>query len=333
MLKVVVEQRAIKKYAGLFNKRFKPFVDEELKVKLGHQGASFPAKVFWSQKLGVWKFSQIVKETRYWNAFGLEKPVESGVLSIASEINFPWDQIDRKTGGAFAEDHCGNGFVIHRGKIGGGKKGVGKSLFEQHYRGVWAFMEDGDCVSQVAVIGHLQSSRFALQAAQFVRKIEMMKLSAAASAQTEMDFAEVRFRENLIGGMAPLPEEQIADACDRDVLVRQLADELQRRKIKIGNDAKTELLAVDAAGKRLSHIFEVIADTAEKNVAAAVGKVMLQISGSERPILPVLALPENIASRYEPDLQRLNISVIRFHWKGETAVFSGLEKIRMDESP
>jgi len=38
------------------------------------------------------------------DAFGVGKPGASSVLSIASEINFPWAQIDRKTGGAFAED-------------------------------------------------------------------------------------------------------------------------------------------------------------------------------------------------------------------------------------
>ena len=174
MLKVISDQPAIKKYAGQFAKKFKPFIDEEIKVKLGHQGAGFPAKVLWSKSLGIWKFSRAIKEVRYWNAFGVGKPGASSVLSIASEINFPWAQIDRKTGGAFAEDAWGNVFVIHRGKIGGGKKGVGKSLFEHNYRGVWSFMEDGDLVSQVAVIGTLNSTRFALQAAQFVKKIEIL---------------------------------------------------------------------------------------------------------------------------------------------------------------
>ena len=98
MLKVIADQKAIKKYAGQFNKKFKPFVDEAVKVKLGHQGAGFSAKVLWSDELGVWKFSQTIKEVRYWNAFGIGKPGTSSVLSIASEINFPWAQIDRKTG-------------------------------------------------------------------------------------------------------------------------------------------------------------------------------------------------------------------------------------------
>jgi len=50
MLKVIEEQAAIKKYAGQFNKKFKSFIDEEIKVKLGHQGAGFPAKEFMVEK-------------------------------------------------------------------------------------------------------------------------------------------------------------------------------------------------------------------------------------------------------------------------------------------
>ncbi|MBN1365821.1 MAG: hypothetical protein JW976_13510 [Syntrophaceae bacterium] len=330
MLKVITDQTAIKKYAGQFNKKFKSFIDEEIKVKIGHQGASFSAKVVWLKQLGIWKFSKTVKEVRYWNAFGIEKPRKSGVLSIASEINFPWSRIDRKTGGAFAGDHWGNVFVIHRGKIGGGKKGVGKSLFEQSYRGVWSLMEDGSCVSEVAVIGDLKSERFALQAAQFVKKIEMMKLSAAESAQTIMDFAEISFREDLIGSEVPLQEDEIVFACDHDLVVSELAAQFRRHKIKIGNDTESELFAVDISENRISHIFEIITDTKEKNVMAAAGKLIIQTSAAALNPLPVMVLPEDKINHYEQELRRINISVIGFHWQEGRAVFSGLEKIRLE---
>jgi len=328
MLKVVADQASIKKYAGQFNKRFKPFVAEEIKVKLGHQGASFPAKILWLKELGIWKFSQTIKDVRYWNTFGIGKPGTAGVLSIASEINFPWAQIDRKTGGAFAADHWGNVFVIHRGKIGGGKKGVGKSLFEDNYRGVWTLMEDGDSVSEVAVIGNLKSERFALQAAQFVKKIEMMKLSAAESVQTEMDFAEIRFREDLIGNKTPLPEDEIVSACDHDLAVSALAAQLQRQKIKIGNDSENELFAVDPTENRISHIFEVVTDAKEKSIMAAVGRLLLQASVAALNPLPVLVLPQEKTDTYVEEMRQTNIAVIGFHWQDEKALFSGLEKIK-----
>jgi hypothetical protein len=328
MLKVISDQPAIKKYAGQFNKKFKPFIDEEIKVKLGHQGAGFPAKVLWSKSLGIWKFSRAIKEVRYWNAFGVGKPGASNVLSIASEINFPCAQIDRKTGGAFAEDAWGNIFVIHRGKIGGGKKGVGKSLFEHNYRGVWSFMEDGDSISQVAVIGDLKSSRFALQVAQFVKKIEIMKSTAAPSTQTEMNFSEVSFREDLVGSAPSLAEDEVISTCDHDLVVGELAALLQRQKIKIGNDTESELFVVDTSENRISHIFEVLTDTKEKNVLAAAARVLLQTSAAALNPLPVLVLPEEKINSYAQELQRINISVLGFRWQEERVVFSGLERIK-----
>jgi hypothetical protein len=329
MLKVISDQPAIKKYAGQFNKKFKPFIDEEIKVKLGHQGAGFPAKVLWSKSLGIWKFSRAIKEVRYWNAFGVGKPGASSVLSIASEINFPWAQIDRKTGGAFAEDAWGNIFVIHRGKIGGGKKGVGKSLFEHNYRGVWSFMEDGDSLSQVAVIGNLKSSRFALQIAQFVKKIEILKSTAAPSTQTEMNFSEISFREDLVGNAPCSAEDEISPACDHDLVVGSLAALLQRQKIKIGNDTESELFTVDPSENRISHIFEVLTDTKEKNVLATAAKLLLQTSAAALNPLPILVLPEEKVNSYAQELQRINISVIGFRWQEERFVFSGLEKIKL----
>jgi hypothetical protein len=327
MLKVIEDQPVIKKYVRQFVKGFKPFVDEEIKVKLGHQGASFPAKVLWSKKLGIWKFSRTIKDTRYWNAFGVGKPQESSILSITAEINFPWAGIDRKTGGAFARDAWGNHFVIHRGKIGGGKKGVGKSLFEHSYRGVWSFMEDGKAVTQVAIIGALNSHRFALQAAQFVKKIEKLKSTATTSTQTEINFLEITFREDLVGSTPYSVENEIIFACDRDLVISDLAALLQRQKLKIGNDTERELFVVDPSKNRISHVFAVLTDTKEKNVLAAAAKLLLQTSADAGNPLPVLVLPEDKIDNYEQELQRLNISVTGFHWEGEKIVFPELEKI------
>src|SRR5664280_1277722 len=330
MLKVITDQPAIKKYTRLFVKRFKPFIDETIKVKLGHQGASLPAKVLWSRKLGIWLFSHTINEVRYWNAFGKGKPREANILSTTAEINFPWEGIDRKTGGAFAEDAWGNIFVIHRGKIGGGKKGVGKSLFEHNYRGVWSFMEDGDSISQVAVIGALNSPSFALQAAQFVKKIEILKSTAAPSTQTEMNFSEISFREDLVGCTPSSAEDEVISACDHDLVVGSLAALLQRQKIKIGNDTESELFTVDPSENRISHIFKVLTDTKEKNVLAAAAKLLLQTSAAALNPLPVLVLPEDKINSYAQELQRINISVIGFHWQEEKVVFSGLEKIKFE---
>jgi hypothetical protein len=253
-------------------------------------------------------------------------------LSITSEINFPWSGIDRKTGAAFAEDAWGNIFVIHRGKIGGGKKGIGKSFFEQSYRGVWSLMEDGDCITQVAVIGALNSPRLALQIAHFVKKIEIMKSAATHSPQTEIDFPEITFREDLVGCPPALEEPDIDARCDHDLVINNMAALLHRWKLKIGNDSIHELFLVEPSEKRKSHVFAVLTDANKKNVLAAAAKLLLQTIGDGGDPAPILILPEDKMINYVPMLGKLGISVIGFCLEGDRIIFPNLGKIRLDQN-
>ena len=334
MLKVITDQTSIKKYTRLFAKKFKPFIDESIKVKLGHQGASLPAKVLWSKKLGIWLFSHTINEVRYWNYFGLGKPKEAGILSTTAAINFPWQGIDRKTGGAFAKDAWGNIFVIHRGKIGGGKKGVGKSLFEHNYRGVWSFMEDGDSITQVAVIGALNSGRFALHVALFVKKIEKLKLKPAEvnSSQTEINFSEISFREDFLGKAPCDAGDEVFTACDGDLVLMSLANLLLRWKYRIGNDAHRQLFLISPSNGKISHNFEVLSDIKEKSVLAAAGKLLLQSAADDGGSLQIMVLPEDGINTYAQELEKINISVIGYRLEGERIIFPDLGKIKLDQN-
>jgi hypothetical protein len=328
MLKVITDQSAIQKHSRQFIRRFKPFFDEQIKVKLGHQGASFPAKISFSEKLGIWTFSHAVKDVRYWNAFGIGKPQAGALLSITSEINFPWSGIDRKTGAAFAEDAWGKIFVIHRGKIGGGKKGIGKYLFEQNYRGVWSYMEDGDSITQVAVIGVLKSPRLALQTTQFVKKIELLKSAAVHSPQTEINFPEITFRDDLVGSLPSAEEPDIDAQCDHDLVISNLAELLQSWKFKTGNDNNHELFLIDPSKNKISHVFLVLTDNKEKNILAAAAKLLLQTTYAEGNSRPILMLPEEKIIPYASMLQKIGITALGFRLEDDRIVFPDLEKIR-----
>ena len=330
MLKVIEDEKLIARYARQFAGTFRPFMDEKISVKLGHQGASFSARVSWSKKLGIWIFSRSAKDVRYWNAFGLGKPEVSGHLTITAEINFPRSGIDRKTGAAFARDAWNHVYVIHRGKIGGGKKGVGKTLFEENYRGNWAWMEDGNSLSEVAVIGALHSPRFAMQAAQFIRKIEKLKSTASFSPQTLLNFSEVAFHEELVGSPPSLPPDNVADACDHDLIISQLAALLHRWKFKIGNDANIDLFLTKPPSDGLSHIIAVCADTREKAVMAVTAKLLLQKAVQTGHPSALLLLPEDKVEQYVHQMRRLHIDVLGFRVEGEKILFPDLEKIKHD---
>lgn len=332
MLKIVHDEKQIRKYAKRFARSFKPFKEEFIKVKLGHQGASFPAKIAWSKKLGIWSFHQTVKDVRYWSAFGTEKPRDGSHLAITAEVNFPWSGIDRKTGAAFATDAWGRVYVVHRGKIGGGKKGIGKSLFEETYRGLWSWMEDGDSLAQVAVIGALDSPRFALQAALFVRKIGGLKSSVSFSSQMPLNFAEVTFREERIGDPPSVSAGGLPEACDHDLIVSQLAALLQRWRYKAGNDAGRELFLLQPDGDRIAYVLAVAADSTSKGVlSTAAGLLIQQSEGNDSPGA-VLLIPEDRMTSYVQMLERIRIIALAYRLDGERIIFPDLGKMRLDQN-
>ena len=334
MLKVIDDEKLIRKYAKLFARSFKPFTDETIRVKLGHQGASFPAKVSWSKRLGVWSFSKSVARIRYANSFGTGKPQEGSSLPITTEMNFPWSGIDRKTGAAFARDAWDNIYVIHRGKIGGGKKGIGKSLFEENYRGVWSWMEDGDTPALVAVIGALQSPRFALQAAQFVRKIDRLKSTVSSSLQTSLNFPDLSFREELIGDTPAVPAGgSLSEACDHDIILSRLASLLKRWKFKVGNDADHELFLMHPDDNRMSHVFAVSADSTSRSILAAAADLLLRKSAGGEPLTAVLVIQEDKLIQYVQPLQRIGITAWACRLEAERIVFPDPGKIRLDQNP
>jgi hypothetical protein len=324
MLKVVENEPVIRRYQRHFTRGFKPLTDEVIPVELGHPGASVRAKVSWSERLGIWFFSRKVADHRYWHAFGVGRPEGGAHIPITCEINFPLCGIDRRTGGAFAEDGSGRVFVVHRGKLGGGRKGVGKELFENHYRGAWETMDDGGEETPIAVIGVLNSPRFARQIAQFVRKIARIKEAAAArSAQAELKFDELSLHEELIGAPCPDQERETGAECDHGLIVRDLAEALQGRNLRTGNDDCRDLLVMNREG-RIRALFQVRTDMSLAGIHAGATQLLLNgLSLSGDPLL-LLALPRAPEEDLREKLKRLNIDLLIYGWEGDRAVFPGL---------
>jgi hypothetical protein len=324
MLKVLDDESAIKKYRRLFIKSFKPLVSAKIPVNLGHPGATVKAKVSWSDSLGIWMFHEKIADSRYWHAFGTGKPSESSHVPITCEINFPIRGIDRRIGGALAADRDGRIYVVHRGKIGGGKKGVGKSLFEDHYRGVWATMEDGSVDTTVALIGELNSARFVRQITQFVRKVDKVKdFISSRSSQMEITFNELSFREELVGAANDTMEHGPQAKCDHGLIVMDLYTALNSHGCKAGNDLTRDLFTVNTKGK-VAVVFQVVTDvsTARLNSGTA-GLLLSNIDLPERPRL-ILTVPETIDEALESKLKKLGIDILVYEWQELHAVFPSL---------
>jgi hypothetical protein len=324
MLKVVTNEQAIRRHRSQFMQSLKKFADETIPVELGHPGASTRAKVFWSERLGIWFFPTKIADHRYWNAFGVGRPEKGARVSITCEINFPLSGIDRRTGGVFAEDSAGKIFVVHRGKLGGGRKGVGKGLFEDLYRGVWEAMDDGGEETTVAMIGVLNSARFARQVALFVRKIARIKESAAApSAQSELRFDELSLREDLIGDLCPDQKWETGSECDHGLIVRDLSETLREQGLRTGNDGCRDLLVMNRKGRILA-VFQILTKMSPTGIHTGATQLLLDgLSLPGDPLL-ILALPRAPEEALREKLKRLNINSLIYGWEEDRAIFPDL---------
>ncbi len=327
MLKVLDDESAFKRYRRQFIKSFKPFIDEKIPVKLGHPGATVKAKVLWSGRLGIWMVNEKMSGSRYGHAFGAEKPTGSSHIPITCEINFPVKGIDRRMGGALAEDRNGRVFVVHRGRIGGGKKGVGKALFDDHYRGVWAIMEDGSAETTVALIGLLNSPRFVRQVSQFVHKVDRMKnIFSSRTSQVEISFNELHFREEFVGASYTDPLTDPASMCDHGLIVKDLYDIISHLGFKAGNDPERDLLIANAR-QEITAVFEVTTEASIHSIRSAAARLLL--ANTELPKQPrlILAVPEAVDETLNRKLKKLGVDVLVYNWKHDQAVFPELQSL------
>jgi hypothetical protein len=327
MLKIIQEEAAIRRYQRQFIRSFKPLVDEKIPVHLGHPGASTEAKVLWSSRLGIWLYTGKTQEGRYWNAFGIGKPKIRTHIPITCEINFPVGGIDRRIGGALARDRKGRVFVVHRGRIGGGKKGIGKSLFADHYRGVWEIMEDGDEETTVALIGVLNSPRLVRQVAQYIHKISEIKETASyRSSQLEMKFEPITFRETLIGERYCDLERDKDSECDHGLVVRDLADCLRRRRMKMGNDGCHDLFIANDEGA-MTAIFQIKTTPTPLSLHAGASQLLLNSLRCTPPPRLILVIPEKPDGALEERLKKLGIDILPYIWSKDQAQFPGLQSL------
>jgi len=327
MLRILEDESTIRRCQQVFMRRLKAFADDRIRVRIGHMGESFEGKVFCAGSLGIWFIPRKQDGNRYWNAFGVGRPSKDAHVFSTCEINFPLQGLDRRIGGAFARDEAGRIYVVHRGKIGGGKKGIGKSLFEDQYRGVWSLVQDGSVETNVVLIGHLGSSRFARQVSQFVRKVDRIKGAGSPQRiQTEMEFDDHRFSEEWIGRKYLKDERDIAAECDQGLVIQDLAAALRGCGVRLGNDGNRDLYAVDASG-HITTLFEVKTDLKLPNLCAGAARLLLNGLGLPNQPRLVMAVPGGIDPVLQEKLKTLKVDLLLFDWKDDHAVFSKLKDI------
>ncbi len=145
-----------------------------------------PNEEFW------WGYKK--KSSRHWNIFGLTEPSgESKTHNIVCEINIPLSRGTWRIAGAFAKDESGEIYIVHTGKIGGGRKGIGQKHFIENFPDPESYvsvMRNGKS-KDVAMVSALNDKNLIKNLADFVRKVDKIKrrqpdcLTAANDSEIE----------------------------------------------------------------------------------------------------------------------------------------------------
>jgi hypothetical protein len=164
-----------------FEKKLKEAA-ERRDFQWGHQGGSGWAKPgYWLAKQDFWvAFRRPPEDNKYWNAFGMGLPDPAKSNSPVCEVNFPLQGIRPGMVGALAKDESGKLYVLHSGKIGGGKKGVGRALFEAKWKGGWRAAGDGLNSYSFVLVGLLDDPNFLDRLGDFLRIVNVIRGTSGA---------------------------------------------------------------------------------------------------------------------------------------------------------
>lgn len=328
MLTVLYEESEIKSAQDQFKKAILEELNKRGFAAVGYQGESHKETFYWSSDLLMWGIFQKTSN-RYWNAFGLlDKPRLPKLNSIGVEINFPFKGIKRNVSGIIAKDENGNLFIAHRGRIGGGRKGIGKTLFLNNYRGKWVDVKDKNKIDSVALIGMLDSPRFIQQILNFVQEVKRIKkLSEKEIRDSISKKIRKKFSPEFFGKKnSEMSTRLVSSECDHGLIVNSLASVLKEKKLEIGNDLFRDLYVFDKSGK-ISSVFEVKPDLSLGSIYSGIGQLLLNSIEFSNKIKLILVLPEkpdeNILSR----LKKIGIHCLYYKWVNQKPYFSNLKDI------
>ena len=97
--------------------------------------------------------------------------------------------------GLFAvDDETGHTVLLHRGRIGGGREGIGKTSFMEWYSGTQVEFFDpshDDGEESAVLVADLESSEFLIQLEAFVDAVHRFKASRKADDPTRMSVTEL----------------------------------------------------------------------------------------------------------------------------------------------
>ncbi|GAB3921763.1 hypothetical protein [Mucilaginibacter myungsuensis] len=306
MLRILNDSGQILRAHKKLLRQFLPLFNEEIECTIGYHGGSFQETVQYSDSLDLWfatwEYEGVIK-----NLFGLGRPNENTSNSMTGQINIPIEQTDRSVAGALAKSEAGQVLLLHRGNIGGGKLGIGKSMFLENFRGDQEDVDELGKVTRFCVIGEIGSTLLPIQIKNFM--VEIRRIKDLVTFPDEFNANPFRFNDEK-GGTYTLGDLTRGGQANRThyIIVNALSGLLEKQGFKVGNDRNRDLFIHDL--KRIKALFEIKSCLSTHNLYSAVGQLLIYSIPISTPVLLILILPEKLEPSVEKKLKQYSINVL-----------------------
>ena len=295
MLQIIYKKSEIAKCQRILEDTLKAALPHKERLAIGYSGGNFENEVYYGD--GLWFSPKLLKENdvpipRYWNGFGTGKGKGPHQV-ITVEVNPPLEGVTKRVSGLFAKDkERDTYYLLHRGRIGGGKKGVGKTAFERWYRGKWVNVGDNERVILVGRLGFselvYQISEFVSEVAKFKSEVDSGKFSRQPTREAKMLTFDPEFSGKKSGKRLSSFEYDTFHGLVVSALEQKYKKEHVMDKHKTFNTQMIDF-GVQVDG-RTKHIFEVKSSSDRQSIYAGIGQLILHSSGSS-VIKKTLVLP------------------------------------------
>lgn len=329
MLKLVHETKSKQAAQAALERNLKADLKGQGTLNIGFPGGNADEKVYSAGQGKLWvafgKPSNNSAVPRYWNAFGVYKP-DRPAQTITVEINIAISSNSAQVAGFFAKDSdTGDIFLMHSGKVGGGRPGIGKSAFL-----VWSKAklieideESGKVRSGIAV-GKLGDPHLSERIWAFVRSVHGFKDEAIGGGLDTPEFKHRveefdRYNREFSGKKQGLRGGAFEYVTYHGDIVQKLFDDRTARLVsgeKIFNSPLIDLF-VKRDGV-LSEVYEVKTGLDRQLLYTAIGQLVTHASTSQGDASKFLVIPagETMPKDFEQAINGLGIQVRRFRLSG-----------------
>lgn len=329
MLKLITDEKEIARCQKLFETAMKRALPKHEVLTIGYQGGKIDNnEVFYKKNLWYSTLlldSDKVSIPRYWNAFGLGKR-QGGNQIIIVEINPPVSGATKQVEGLFAKDEkTDTSFILHRGRIGGGRSGIGKDAFKKWYRGKWANVYDDSGNQEEAIlISSLGSKGLATKIHEFVNKVAQFKEEVTNGSISRMPTKledNLSFDPEFHGKKRGKRPSVFEYERYHGLIVNALEKKIRKTISSNYTIFNTSLidLGIQKSGET-QKIFEVKTLADRQSIYTGIGQLMFHSAGNNS-IEKILVLPlEEYNKNISKMLGKLNITVLTYTISDEEKV-------------